>query len=259
MNKKPRTYCPVCNKQLGLKNKSGYCNKHRDRTGQNNPFYRKTHTKQTIQKARVKCVEASKKLWQNEEYRNKVIKGTSKPRSEQGKLNISSGVKRSYDQIEGLRDSRRFDMKKTWQDGRMNQSSYNINKSKAQYQIGNLLSSAYPSLEIELKGSIKYSQNGKNKWIFPDILVKQYNIVIQYYGDYWHMNPLLCNQNDINKRTKTTAKDCWDFDKKRQNLFSNLGYNIYVIWQYDFQNHKEQTLNKLFSFIEGVINANSQG
>lgn len=34
--------CPVCGKRLSDKNKSGYCNIHRDRTGENNPFFRKT-------------------------------------------------------------------------------------------------------------------------------------------------------------------------------------------------------------------------
>jgi len=43
MNKKLRNQCLVCHKELGLNNKSGYCNKHRDRTGINNAFYGKKH------------------------------------------------------------------------------------------------------------------------------------------------------------------------------------------------------------------------
>lgn len=53
------------------------------------------------------------------------------------------------------------------------------------------------------------------------------------------MNPKLYSDTDSNKRTKKMAKDCWMHDKDCLQLFSNLGYNIYVIWQYDFNNHKE--------------------
>jgi len=48
--------CPTCNKLLLDKNTSGFCNKHRDRTGLNNSFYGKTHSLETISKIKEKTI-----------------------------------------------------------------------------------------------------------------------------------------------------------------------------------------------------------
>lgn len=66
--------CPVCGVRVSDTNKSGYCNRHRDRTGTNNSFYGKKHSKETIDKLKVSCKKASIKLWQNENYANNVKK-----------------------------------------------------------------------------------------------------------------------------------------------------------------------------------------
>lgn len=42
MKKKEHKHCPICGKVLTLKNKTGYCNHHRPRSGENNPFFWKT-------------------------------------------------------------------------------------------------------------------------------------------------------------------------------------------------------------------------
>jgi len=68
-----KKYCKICGKELNRHNKTGYCVKHLPRNGENNPFFGKTHKKDTIESMKKKCSEASKKLWENKEYRNKVI------------------------------------------------------------------------------------------------------------------------------------------------------------------------------------------
>lgn len=245
-------YCKICNKLLCRGNKSGYCDKHRDRSGQNNSFYGKTHSKKTIKIIKQKCRIASTKLWQNDQYRKKVIQGVSKPRSQQGKLNISKGVKSSYDNIQGLRQLRSKRMKKTWQSGNMILSDYNVNKSKAQYQIAQILKNKFKDKKILLKQSIKYKKGKLNKWLFPDILIND-NIIIQYYGDYWHMNPQLHQSNDTNEKTNTLAKECWINDQQRINILKHLGYKVYIIWQNDYKNNKDQVLNNLYQYL--IINS----
>ena len=48
--------CPTCGKSISDKNKSGYCNRHRDRTGTNNTFYGKTHSQETINSIKEKSI-----------------------------------------------------------------------------------------------------------------------------------------------------------------------------------------------------------
>ena len=42
-------------------------------------------------------------------------------------------------------------------------------------------------------------------------------------------------------------------DNKRLNILSNLGYQTYVIWQCDYKNNLESTVNELFSLIENNL------
>ena len=79
--------CPTCGKSISDKNKSGYCNRHRDRTGTNNPFYGKTHSQETINSIKEKCKIASTKLCEDHEYAERVKEGL---KSEKNKLSHKS-------------------------------------------------------------------------------------------------------------------------------------------------------------------------
>ena len=48
--------CPTCGIRISDKNKSGFCNKHRDRTGINNPFFGKTHSKDTKEILKISSI-----------------------------------------------------------------------------------------------------------------------------------------------------------------------------------------------------------
>ena len=72
--------CSKCGRPIPDKNKSGICcvcSLGRDLSGANNPFYGKTHSEETRNKLRVSCAIASEKLWQDEEYRNKVVQNAT--------------------------------------------------------------------------------------------------------------------------------------------------------------------------------------
>ena len=237
-------YCKTCGVKISSASKTGYCNKHRDRTGANNAFYGKTHTQKTRQKLKVNCRLATAKLWQNQEYRKKVIDGTSKPRSEVGKLNISNGVKNSYDTIDGLRQLRSIVLKNTWQSGNMVLSEFHINKSKPQYQIAQWLTDHFPNRNISLKQSIKYKLGNKCKWFYPDILI-DHKIIIQYFGDYWHMNPNIYQSDFVNERTKVCAAQCWEHDSQRIETLRNMGYTVIIIWQSEFKHNKDGVKSEL--------------
>lgn len=45
-------YCPICNISV-ISNSAKVCTNCRDRTGENNPFYGKTHSKETLEKLRI--------------------------------------------------------------------------------------------------------------------------------------------------------------------------------------------------------------
>lgn len=233
LNKK----CLTCNKLLLDRNKSGFCNQHRDRTGKNNAFFGKKHTQETLKQIKETCKIQTKKLWQNKEYCKKVIKAVSKPRSEEGKQNISKGIKAGY--TKELKQLRGEDMKGYWKDGKIFKNGYSSNKSKYEKLLCEELKQNLPNETIVNNFVIKDNK----KWMFPDITLPDRKIVIEFYGDYWHANPKKYKAND--KIKHSIAKDIWLGDKERIEKLKKYGYKTFVVWQFDYLNNKEETIKKL--------------
>lgn len=87
--------------------------------------------------------------------------------------------------------------------------------------------------------------NACDKKIEIDIYIPEKNIAFEINGDYWHMNPKLYNENDVNEKTNKTAKEIWDKDEYKKQIceFMNISYN--VIWEYDWKNNNEYIKEKI--------------
>jgi len=85
-----------------------------------------------------------------------------------------------------------------------------------------------------------------------DIIVYP-NIIIEFNGDYWHANPKLYNENFINPFNKLTAKEIWNNHNIKLEHANKMGYITYVIWENDYINDNENTINKLINFINDNI------
>ena len=80
------------------------------------------------------------------------------------------------------------------------------------------------------------------------------NKVIEFYGDYWHANPNIYNENDIvfyPKNKNLLAKDIWEKDKSRiEKIQCQMNCQIMIVWESDFVNHKEETIKKVIDFLK---------
>lgn len=239
---KEKKYCKTCGKLLSKNNKYGYCNTHRDRTGIHNPFYGKTHSPEVIEKMKIKCAEASKKLWENEEYRNKVVSNaTGLKRSDEFK---ETQRKNAFKQFEDKtqKDIRSKKMKETWESGNIQINRYpSINRSKKELLIMNKIKGIIGE-EFELYKTIHYTEDNKSKWLFPDGCYK--NIVVEYNGDYWHANPYRYKESDIVHHS-ISAKDIWKKDKEKEELYNKLGYKVIYIWEKDYKENPDLTIEKV--------------
>jgi len=92
------------------------------------------------------------------------------------------------------------------------------------------------------KGLSFLSEDLLDRWIISlsQNLVKkvrksldEYNIVIEYFGDYWHMNPRLYEKTFFNKTLKITAGEVWnkDFDRNKEILNKILNSSLIIIWE----------------------------
>lgn len=197
------------------------------RKGERNPFHGKTHSKETIEKAQEKCRIITTEMWKDPLYREKVIKGISKPRREGFKQEQSERISQWYKDNPEQREIRSDIMKRTWVDGRIEPNPHSINKSKGEDTLYQYLTENLPDCRVNNKETIKLDK----KWFFPDIIINN-KVIVEYFGNYWHGNPLHYSVDDIVNH-KVTAGQVWERDKKRIDTLTDMGYTVIVVWSSD--------------------------
>ena len=232
--------CLKCGKKVSKNCHLGYCNKCRDRSGKKNPFYGKKHDIEMIEKTKKKLSIISKNKWKDKKYREKVIKGTSKPRQEKFKKEQSIRITKWYQDNpkQGLIRSKK--MKESWENGKIKPNINSINESKMEREIRNKIIELLPNRNVR-KSTIRINK----KWYYPDIRIDK-KIIIEFFGDYWHANPQKYKENDIIHH-KLTAKQIWDNDKKRIKTLEDNGFKIFIIWENIYILNKKRTLTKLIN------------
>lgn len=77
-----------------------------------------------------------------------------------------------------------------------------------------------------------------------DVYIPSLNLIIEYFGDYWHCNPKKYESDFFNKKKGKFAWELWDYDKKKIDLIKSYGYNLEVVWEEDLKRN-----NKLINII----------
>ena len=85
------------------------------------------------------------------------------------------------------------------------------------------------------------------KTYFPDYIDLNKFKIIEFYGDFWHANPLKYNADK--KIFEKTAQEIWDHDKQRIDKLNNLGYNVLIIWENEYRKNPEYFIQKAIKFL----------
>lgn len=233
--------CPICGSRVSDQNLSGYCNRHRDRTGPNNPFWGKTHTDSTKAKLKEKCKEASRKMWEDESYRSLVIERiTGLKRSDEFKETQRQRAKQQFKDTE-QRTMRAKKMAETWKRGAIVWSPHHGNPvSKEQIKFGEHLKAALGDRSDRLVTNKTIKSD--DRYLMPDFIYE--NIIIEYNGDFWHANPAKYNAADIVHHGRT-AKEIWEHDAERIALLESLGYQVIQVWGSDYQTNDTKIISEI--------------
>lgn len=234
--------CLKCGKKVSKNCHLGYCNACRNRSGKNNPFFSRKHTKKTIDKMKIKDSESIKNKWKNEEYKQKVIKGVSKPRREGFKKEQSNRIKEWYKNNPIQKDIRSIAMKKTWANGKIEPNINSINESKLEKEFRTELKRLFPNKNVR-KSTIRI----KNRWFYPDIRIGK-DFIIEFYGDYWHANPNIFSSEDI-VHHGLTAKQIWHNDIERVETLKNNRFRVFTVWQSEWKNSRKNIIRIIKSNI----------
>ena len=92
-------------------------------------------------------------------------------------------------------------------------------------------------------------RNG-DKVIIPDLVDNNVKLIIEYYGEFWHMHPDFFSPEDVHPVTLLTAQQTWDNDKERVKYLESLGYKVMVVWGSDFKQNKKMILQEIKKYYE---------
>ena len=84
-----------------------------------------------------------------------------------------------------------------------------------------------------------------NRWYVYDFAIPEKKILIEFNGDFWHMNPMKYIASDIQARTGRTASEVWENDREKKRVAEEFGYQIYVIWESDWKKRSDDIINEI--------------
>jgi len=84
-----------------------------------------------------------------------------------------------------------------------------------------------------------------------DFVIQEDKKIIEFNGDRFHANPILFKAKDTpDPYNKTlTSEDIWRKDQNKNEQAKQKGYDILIIWEYDFDRNIEEVLHKCRDFI----------
>lgn len=85
----------------------------------------------------------------------------------------------------------------------------------------------------------------RKKYIIADGFDPKTNTIYEYLGDFWHGNPQIFNENDINTANNKTFGELYKDTINRETLLKNVGYEVISIWEseWEMQCQKKQQLS----------------
>jgi very-short-patch-repair endonuclease len=176
--------------------------------------------------------------------------------SEESKKNISKNREGKYKgdnhhtKKEQYKKLSKIIMENNWQKGLLDKDKMS-ELMKLNIRLGKLKTQNKSKKEGEIKNflnSMGYEviQYFRVDTKICDFYLPKINLIIEYFGDYWHCNPIKYDENYFNHKKGLKAKELWDQDNNRLELIKNFGYNLEVIWETELKYNN----NKLLKIIK---------
>lgn len=126
-----------------------------------------------------------------------------------------------------------------------------INKSKLSngYSISKAEKEILKYLEDNsLVVSTQFFLSGQDRGYFYDF--KLDNKIIEYFGDFWHHNPVIYEDTWVNPVSKLNSVERRILDNERISVAENQGFEVLIVWEQDFNKNKQEVLEKCLNFLK---------
>ncbi len=89
-----------------------------------------------------------------------------------------------------------------------------------------------------------------NKYYFYDFVDTKNKKIIEFNGDYWHMNPNKFKSADIHPTSKLLAEEIWYKDQQKINFITSIGFKVLIIWEAEAKQNESIIINKCINFLK---------
>lgn len=119
--------------------------------------------------------------------------------------------------------------------------------SKMEKEIIEILENKNPNIQRQKCLTFIDGPN-KNMSRFFDIYDDNKMKIIEVNGQIYHADPRYYNENDIVPVKQVTAKESWKYDEGKLELAKSSGYDVFIVWEHDWEYDKQNTIDKLLEW-----------
>lgn len=172
------------------------------------------------------------------EYSAKSSKFKGKVRSKESKRKISISMKKKIQKIGAGEWASHF-----------NNSSRLVSTSKKEIEMYTFIKEC---IHEDVKPNVPIDN------FIVDVLAP--NKIVEFYGDYWHANPVKYKDGDVLNfgDGDIFAKDIWKKDYERECYLKSIGYSILIIWENDWDKNKQKCVEELIKFYDEINTGGSR-
>ena len=80
-----------------------------------------------------------------------------------------------------------------------------------------------------------------------DCLYQKNKKIIEFFGDYWHANPIKFAANDMIKGK--VVETIWKHDENKLKALTDAGYQVLIVWESEYNKDKQGTIDKCTAFL----------
>ena len=103
----------------------------------------------------------------------------------------------------------------------------------------------FEKIGVGFFGDFEKTVRGKTKVHRVDFLFDKK--IIEFFGDYWHGNPIKYSPTDLIR--KKLVSSIWEHDKNKIFDLTENGYDVLVIWENDYCNDPDKILKLCKNFV----------
>lgn len=91
--------------------------------------------------------------------------------------------------------------------------------------------------------------DGKNYYYDITFICGDRKRIIEFNGDFWHMNPKIYKSTDYNTAIELTAQEIWDRFNKKMSVAESNGFKTLVVWEDDWNNRRDDIIKECINFL----------